>query len=143
MVLVAGFTMALNHDTRIEKKTPAPYAYTPAQVLNGATHAVNSSFQISDQRAAMVCYNVTIGSAAVLVTGSRGNVILETSPDNSTWTTVVNAEYGVNSGLVITSGCSVSVFGGVPRGYWVRVRTANIAGTPTYSSAVGTEILIN
>lgn len=119
------------------------FAYTPAQAANIMSRTLNSSYQVSEQRSGIVVYNVLVTNTATLILGNTGQVILETSPNNSTWTTISTGQSGVGSGLVFSGNGTQTIFGFVPRGYWVRLRTNNVTGTPTYGSPAGMEILIN
>lgn len=38
---------------------------------------------------------------------------------------------------------TVTVMGFVPRGYYVRLRSNNLTGSPTYGSPAGIEVLLN
>jgi hypothetical protein len=118
-------------------------SYMPPSVASGVTRSLNSAVQISTTRNAIVSYTVLITSAATLVAGSTGQAIIETSPNNSTWTSMQTGQFGIASGLLITSTNTVTVTAFVPRGYWMRVRSNNVIGTPSYGSAIGIEVLTN
>lgn len=126
-----------------EKDVKGGFAYVPAQAGNVMSRSFSTSFQPSTQRMAIVTYNVSITNAATLVLGNSGQVILETSPDNATWTTISTGASSMGSGILVTSISTVTVMAFVPRGYYVRIRTVNITGTPTYSSPSGVEVLFN
>lgn len=146
ILLVTTITFGVN--LKVKSRDPVinvvgNYAYTPAQVANVMNRTLNSSFQVSDQRVAIVSYNVLITNTATLILGNNGQILLETSPNNSVWTTVSTGQSSVGSGLVFSGANTVSVFGFVPRGYFVRIRSNNVTGTPIYSTPAGIEILIN
>lgn len=148
-IIVVG-AMGLTFGLNVPVKSKAPevrvvgnYAYTPSQVANVMNRTLNSSFQISDQRMGIVSYNVQITNSATVVLGNSGQIILETSPDNSTWTTISTSAASMGSGVLVTAISTATVFGFVPRGYYVRIRSNNVTGTPTYGAPSGVEILIN
>lgn len=118
--------------------------YTPPAAANVMSRPVNTVFQPSDQRTTIACYNVTITASATLILGSQGQIVLEQSADGVTgWSTVQTASFGINSGLLITAPATVSVFGVITRGYYCRIRTVSVIGTPTFGTPSGTEIQIN
>lgn len=121
----------------------ARFAYVPAQAGNIMGRTIGTSYQPSLQRMAIVAYNVTITNAATVLLGNSGQVILETSPDNSTWTTISTGASSMGSGILVTSISTVTVLAFVPRGYYARIRTVNVTGTPTYSAPAGIEVLFN
>ncbi|MCW3466492.1 hypothetical protein [Chitinophaga nivalis] len=118
--------------------------YAPPSTFNVTTQAVNTPWQPSTQRLTRVFYNIEITANAIISLGSIGQVFLEISPDGSTgWTSISSGREGVNTGIAITTASTVSLSGIVPRGYYARIRTNNVVGTPTYSSATGFEEYFN
>lgn len=106
----------------------------------------SSGFQISTTQRAMVTYSVTIVSTLSLSGGQSGTILLETSPDNSTWSEVnryTNANTGtLTLGLNTAQTGTGCLSGFVPTGYYVRLRTINNTGTPTYTYNSGQESLL-
>lgn len=117
-------------------------SYTPALVNNVTNRGLNSPFLIDSQRDCIVAYNVNVTSAATLVLGSQVNIFLDTKI-SGTWTTISNGVAGIGSGLVVTGYIPVTVFGVIRKGDSVRIRTTNMAGTPTSAIQQGMEAKIN
>lgn len=116
------------------------------KVSNVATRPIDgTSFQPSTTRDCEVRYTVQIVCTVGIGGGQQGNLILETSPDNSVWTEVSRLVNGntstvtVGISLVQTVGVELTAF--VPRGYYVRMRQSNTTGTPVYSYISGRETL--
>lgn len=143
-IFIAGSTAIFSFNTEKKKEANSLHiSYTPASAANVMSRTLNSSYQASDQRSAIVSYNILITCTATLIAGQSGQVILETSPNNSVWTTISTGQHTVGSGLVFSGGVSVTVAGFVQRAYFIRLRSNNLVGTPTYGSPSGIEILIN
>lgn len=114
--------------------------------VNSVSRSLNSAFQISSVTQAFVHYSVDIASTLSLTTGQTGTVVLEYA-DNSGFTTGVttvqssdNGNTGtlaIGLGLVQTIG--VSVGGVIPAAKYVRIRTVNTTGTPTFTYKSGQE----
>jgi hypothetical protein len=123
----------------------APDAYHPRKVAV-VTRSFNTAFQTAVDRDVFVNYTVSIACTISLTAGQSGIAYLETSPDNATWTTVgqvVNTNTGtLTLGLNLTSTNSGNLYGMVPQGYWARIRTSNVTGTPTFSYLIGYETLL-
>jgi hypothetical protein len=116
-------------------------AYNPAAAQNVTTRAYNTGFRPNQQRDCIVGYTVTITTSATLLNGVTGQVILQVSPDSTTWTTLMSAQQGFSSGVAIPGSTgSVTVFGLIKAKQWCRLITNNISGTPTYSTPAGTEL---
>jgi hypothetical protein len=119
--------------------SPVTRTYTnPARTLN-------SAFQISATRDVMVSYSVDITVAAVLIAGTSGRVYLEYANEVG-FTTVVTtiASCGNSTGgvLSITNLGTANLTGLVPAGKFVRLRTANVTGTPTYTFQAAQEVIL-
>jgi len=97
-----------------------------------------TSYQVSTTRDAEVRYTVTISASATLGAGSAGTVFLESSPDNSTWTTVGQVTHSIALGVIITIAETAQVSGYIPAGYYVRLRTT---GSATITYVTGQEML--
>lgn len=114
--------------------------------VNSATRSLNSAFQISTMHEADVVYSVDISATLSLTTGQSGTVILETAT-NSGFTTGVqtlsrftNGNSGTLAiGLGLTQIGTAVLSGKVPAGNYVRLRTVNNTGTPTYTYQSGIE----
>lgn len=107
------------------------------------TRSLNSSFQPSTTRNILAIYSVEISASLTLTSGQDGTVFLETSPDNSTWTTQAQSR-GSNTGALTIGINTTQVTGSVlicfvPAGYYVRLRTVNNTGTPVFTYVRGKE----
>lgn len=120
---------------------------TPSRIIQTVAAAANG-WQIDASRNSIVSYSVSIGTSLSLTGGTSGYVVLEVSPTNSTsaasWQEIARVESGqAGSGLVVglamnNSGGGI-LFGIVQAGWFVRMRSVNTAGTPTYTYRSGQE----
>lgn len=105
---------------------------------------LNSSFIVSSNTDSIVKYSVDVASSLSLSGGTIGCVLLEVSTNNSTWTFLdggINANVGgLTIGLNTVQTNTISIGGGIPAGYWVRVKTTNIVGSPLYFFRSGNEV---
>lgn len=116
---------------------------------SSATRALNTAFQISSTRWASVRYSIDI-STTVSLTGSQvGNVILEMATNSSITTGVQTLQTFTNGnsgtlviGLVLTQLNTACLSGDIPPGNYVRLRTVNVTGTPTFTYQTGQEVLV-
>lgn len=129
----------------------APPAQTitnnPSRTIVTLTNATGT--KLSSSQNVDVMYNITIGTTATIGGGSDGSVYLEISPTNtatSTWTKVQEVRNGQAITLAIvlqsTQTMTMQLHGIVPAGQYVRLRSVNNAGTPTYTLSSGQEIRI-
>lgn len=117
-----------------------------------ATHSLVTStgasgFQISSTRNTMVTYAVNIATVASLGAPSAGYIALEIAPTNSATATdwyEVGARCRVDNtvGLLAVQssqggGCSFSTI--VPAGYYAKLRTVTVSGSPTFTYISGSE----
>lgn len=131
----------------LSNKPTIPTVNTPAQ--SAASRSLNTAFQISSTRAAYVSYSVKLTVTASITGGQDGDVFLEIASDSgftANVQTIAVAGLGQTYTLAVAlqgvqpqTGC---VFGFVPAGYYVRLRTVNNTGTPTYSVRAGQEVLV-
>lgn len=120
-----------------------------ARSQSSASRTLNSAFQVSTTRDAMVSYSVEIGAAASLTGGQTGTVFLEIANDAAFTSGVQEIARFVNGNSVslaiaITVNqniCGV-LAGYVPAGKYARLRTANTAGTPSFNYRSGQEALL-
>lgn len=121
-------------------KQPPEYRQPMAQVV---TKALNTSYQLSTARDAMVSYSVNITSTLSISGGQSGSINLQTSPNNSTWTTIATATNNNTGTLVIglntSNSQSIALTGFVPQGYYVRLSTT---GASAFSWVAGMEVLL-
>lgn len=112
------------------------------------TQAAANGFQVSATRDAKVSYSVTIGTSISLAGNASGYVVLEINETNATsgWQEVGRVTNGQSGALVI--GLTLNqVAGGIlettiPAGYYGRLRTVNVSGTPSYTFNSGQEVLL-
>lgn len=129
----------------ILNKPTIPAAPTQSQ----PSRALNTAFQISATRNAMVSYSIQITVTASIAGGQNGDIILEIA-SNSGFTTNVQTIAIAGNGQTYTLAVALQgvqpttnvVAGFVPAGYYVRIRTMNNTGTPSYSLRAQQEALI-
>jgi hypothetical protein len=121
-------------------------AFTPSIVTS--TGAVGT--QVSTTRDADIRAGVTITTAATLVSGATGTIVLEVAPTNSA-TSTDWVEYGrvTNSqvfSLAVAIGCTQIIAGQltayVPAGYYYKFRSIGTTGTPTFAANPGQIVLL-
>lgn len=121
-------------------KGPVEYRQPSASIV---TKSLNTSYQLSLYRDAMVTYSVQISSSLTLSGGQSGTITLQTSPNNSTWTTIStqtnNNTGSLTIGLNTTNTQATSLTGFVPAGYYIKIVTS---GTATMTWICGMEVLL-
>lgn len=109
------------------------------------TRALNTAFQISTTKDTLASYSVNITVAALLLAGASGTVTLEYA-DNSGMTTnlvtVANCTNSTSGVLSITNTNTANLSTIIPAGKFVRLRTTNNVGTPTYAIVAQSEVLL-
>jgi hypothetical protein len=117
---------------------------TPTSMSIGLTPVIrplNSSFQVSTTRNAIVIYTVSITVVSALTGTNSGTVNLQISSNNSTWTTI-NLSYNSGAGVLSTNVQASPIFAVIPAGYYVRLNTTSTGvNTATFSYLSGQEIL--
>lgn len=114
---------------------------------SSATRTLNTVFQVSATRDANVNYSASILNTVSLTGNSSGAIILEIAT-NAAFTSGVqelgrlgNTNAGtLVIGLVLSDTVTAPLSGYVPAGYYVRLRTVNGTGSPTYSFISGQEV---
>lgn len=108
-----------------------------------------TGFQVSSTGLAWVSYSITTSTTATIGGASSGLVYLEICATNSTtpanWI-VVNCSGNSQTISVALALQSVQTTTGIidamiPAGYYVRLRSSNVSGTPTFTYNCGTETL--
>ncbi len=114
-------------------------AGTTRSAANGS-RALNSCFQISATRDALVSYAVDVTTTVTLGGTPEGAVFLRTytnSACSSGQVGVISGSSGQPTTLTVSVGQqikgSVNLYGLIPAGTWVRIETANTSGTPAFS----------
>lgn len=115
------------------------------RTFTNPARTLNTAFQISTTQDAQVHYAVDITVGALVLGGQSGRVILEYADNIGMTTNVITVNTGGNSTsgvLNITNLGTVSLSGMIPSGKYVRLRTVNVTGTPTYTFQNAQEILL-
>lgn len=114
------------------------------------TRSLNSAFQVSSTRASAVAYTVDVGASLSLTGGATGTVTLQYADDSGFTSGVTTVQSTVNGntgtltiGLALTQTSSATLTGIIPAGKYVRITTANTAGTPTFTYRAGAEVLLS
>lgn len=120
-----------------------------SRTFNAPTRSLNSAFQISAHNDSVVAYTVDIASALTLTTGQSGQVVLEYADDSGFTTNVVTVQTSTNGntgtlsiGINTTQTATATLTGVIPAGKYVRIRTVNVTGTPTFTYRNASEVLI-
>lgn len=122
---------------------------TPARSFSYTTRSLNTCFQVSASRDALVTYGVDIATTLSLTTGQQGTVYLETYTNSSCSagtqeiTRFVNGNTGtLTIGLALTQNVTGTLTGVIPAGSYLQLRTQNNTGTPTFTARPGQETLL-
>lgn len=108
-----------------------------------------TGFQVSASQNAMVNYAVQIGTTATIGGNSAGYVTLEIAPTNSAtasdWYEIgarCRNDQAISLAIALQSvqtiGCNLS--GMIPAGYYARLRSVTIGGSPSYTYISGHEV---
>lgn len=113
------------------------------------TRTLNTAFQISTDRDAIVAYSVDTACALSLSGGQQGTVYLRYADDSAHTTNVkevcrfVNGNTGtLTIGLAITQNATGSLSGIVPAGKYGKIVTENNVGTPVFTYRSSQEVLL-
>lgn len=116
---------------------------------SSASRSLNTAFQASTTRDALVGYSVDISCTSTLLGGQAGALVLEMATNSGFTTGVQTLSQFVNSNSVslaiaitVTQINTACVTGYVPAGNWIRLRTVNTTGTPTFTYTQGQETLL-
>jgi len=116
---------------------------------SASTRSLNSAFQLSTTRDSEVRYSVDISCTSTLLGGQSGTVILEMA-NNAAFTTGVQTlcqftnsnSVSLAIAITVTQINTACLTGYIPAGNWIRLRTVNGTGTPTFTYQVGQEVLL-
>lgn len=135
--------------------TNLPPSAIALAITNSVSHSLVSStsatgFQINATKPAMAFYSVKISTTANIGGGAEGEIYLETAATNSTtpsdWSMaskVSNSQsYTLAIALQGVQGLGQPLLAMIPAGYYTRLRTNNVTGTPTYAYLTGQETVI-
>lgn len=117
-------------------------AAAPLPVSAAATRALNTAFQISATRPVLAQYAVDISVTSLLLAGAQGTVTLQYADNAAMTTNLVSVDGGTNSTggvLNVTNIGTIKLSAMIPAGKYVRILTANTAGTPTFAYRLGSE----
>lgn len=120
----------------------------PARSQSSATRALNTAFQVSTTRDAQVNYSVQCTITASIASGQSCDVVLEIATD-AAFTAGVQTVGIIGTGQTYTLAIAIQgvqpqtaqLSGYVPAGYYARLRTVNVSGSPTYAYRAGQEVL--
>jgi len=126
---------------RVTAGTTRSFSYT--------TRSLNTCFQVSSTRDAIVAYSVDIATSLTLSTGQQGTVYLRVYSNNACSTGTqeitrfVNGNTGtLTIGLSLTQNVTGTLTGVIPAGSYVQLVTENNTGTPTFTARPGQEVLM-
>lgn len=113
------------------------------------SRSLNNAFQISSTHDAIASYSVDVSTSLSLAGGTSGTVILEIASDAAFTLNVqqlgsyTNANTGaLTIGLALTQIGTANLTGYVPASYYVRLRSVNNTGTPTFAFRNSQEVLL-
>lgn len=120
------------------------YNYTPSRTIQTVA-ASGNGFQISSNKEAYATYSVTVTCAVQIgvVTNVEGYIVLEVASTNSStasdWKEVGRVTNSQNVSLAVALASTQKVGGSLtipnlPVGYYARLRSVNVSGTPTYAA---------
>ena len=118
-------------------------AAAPTPTTATANRPLNTAYQINATRPVLVSYSVDISVVSLLLAGTQGTVTLQYA-DTSAMTSPVTVASATNStgGVLNVSNIgTAALVGFVPAGKFVRIVTANTAGTPTFTFRNGQETI--
>lgn len=116
--------------------------YRPIVITDVSAHSLNTSYQATiPERWNIVNFSVSINASLTLVTGQTGQIVLQTSPDNASWTTVCTAINGntgtLSIGINTLNSQTVQMIGTLPPNYYYRLVPS---GTATTGMVGGREV---
>lgn len=140
-----GF-MSAGMAVKVASITTRSMATTTRSIVTG-TGA--TGFQVSATRDAEVRYSTTIVTTSSILGSQVGTDVLEIGPTNSAtstdWSEIGRCTNGTAYTLAVaiqgvsTQACQIT--GYVPASYYVKIRSINVSGTPTFTYNSGQEVL--
>lgn len=122
---------------------------TPARTQSAQTRTLNSGYQISSTKDALVSYSVQMTVTASIGGGQDGDLFLDIASDSGFTTNLqtlavapCSQTYTLAVALQGVQKCPLNVSGYVPAAYYTRLRTVNNSGTPAYVYRAGQEVLL-
>lgn len=113
--------------------------------ITNPTRSLNTAFQLSTSQDALVSYAVDITVASLLIGGTSGRVVLEYANEvgfTTGVTTVTSCGSSTGGVLNITNVNTANLSGVIPAGKYVRLRTMNVTGNPTFTYQSAQETLL-
>lgn len=151
----SGISQILNKPTLATVATTGQYSdligapSVPSRSFSYSTRSLNTCFQVSSTRDALVSYSVDIQTSLTLLAGQQGTVYLRiyTNSGCSTGqqevTRFVNGQTGaLTVGLSLVQNVTATLTGVIPAGSYVQLVTENNTGTPTFTARPGQETLL-
>lgn len=119
-------------DARYSTKIKAPTA-----IASGAK-SFNTAYQVSSTNASNISVSPQITCALSLTGGASGIITLDISPNGTSGWITVGTLPGSNTGTLTIGLATSQISGGqlsydLPIGYYYRMTTNNVTGTPTYT----------
>lgn len=129
-------------ELEVRMKEASKPEYRSILITDISSHALTTSYQCAvPSRWNIVNYSVQINSTLSLSGGQTGTVALQTSPDNSTWTTVSTAVNGntgtLTLGLNTLNAQTVQMISAVPPNYYYRL---SVSGASSMAVVNGREL---
>lgn len=113
------------------------------------TRSLNTAFQISADRDAVVAYSVDVSCTLSLVTGQTGTIYLRYADDSGHTTNVKEVCRSQNGntgsltiGLNLTQNATGTLSGIIPAGKYAKLVTENNVGSPTFTYRSAQEVLM-
>jgi hypothetical protein len=142
---LADIALTGSYDDLVDK--PTRIFATSTRSIETGTGA--TGFQLSDTRDTIVNYAVSITTTASIGGASAGYVTLEMAPTNSTsssaWYEVgarCRNDQTITLAVALQSvqnvGCTLNAV--IPAGYYAKIRSVNVSGTPSYTYISGQEV---
>lgn len=129
--------------------TQMAFANASNRSQSSASRSLNTIFQVSATRDVFAIYSIDVSCTLSLIGGQTGSVFLEIATNSGFTTGVqelcrfVNGNTGtLTIGLNITQDYTSCMSGYVPAGNYVRIRTDNTVGTPSFAFRSGQETLL-
>lgn len=126
-----------------------PYSASASHSFANPSRSLNTAFQISTTRDSKVAYSVDIATSVSLSGGAVGTVFLEYADDSGFTSNVKEVQRYVNGntgtlviGLTLNQIATAPLNGVIPASKYVRLRTANTTGTPTFTFRSAQEVLL-
>jgi len=148
----SGVAQVLNKPSLAMVATTGSYTdltNKPTRSFANPTRSLNTCFQVSSTRDALVSYSVDIATSLSLTAGQQGTVYLRTYTNASCTTGVqevtrfVNGQTGtLTIGLALTQNVTGTLSGVIPAGAYVQIVTENNTGTPVFTYRVAQEVLL-